>query len=109
MRLRATKSRSFPPLQCRGRIERSFSKDEILMYVTLYRLTKTIGSSMHVSTANGFIPLDQHDRRFEVTASAGSRSWTAMPDAIPRSVVQRARNHAAHRDTCGMLSKLLRR
>ena len=41
---------------CGGEVERRFTKDKILTNVTLYWLTGTIGSSMHMSTANARDP-----------------------------------------------------
>lgn len=51
---------------CGGDVEKSFTKDEILTNVTLYWLTRSIGSSMRMYRANAEIPLDQHARRVEV-------------------------------------------
>ncbi|WP_328761536.1 MULTISPECIES: epoxide hydrolase family protein [unclassified Streptomyces] len=51
---------------CDGDIERRFTKDEILTNVTLYWLTRTIGSSMRMYRANAAIPPAQHARRVEV-------------------------------------------
>ncbi|MGW2485539.1 epoxide hydrolase family protein [Streptomyces sp. NPDC001571] len=51
---------------CEGDIERSFTKDEILTNITLYWLTETIGSSMHMYSANAAIPPTQLTRRVEV-------------------------------------------
>lgn len=51
---------------CDGDIERSFTKDEILVNVTIYWLTATIGSSMRMYRANAAIPPAQHARRVEV-------------------------------------------
>ena len=51
---------------CDGEIERRFSKDEILTNVTIYWLTRTIGSSMRMYRANSRIPPAQLARRVEV-------------------------------------------
>ncbi|MFJ2397948.1 epoxide hydrolase family protein [Streptomyces sp. NPDC087843] len=51
---------------CDGDIERSFTKDEILTNVTLYWLTRTIGSSMRMYHANSAVPPQQLARRVEV-------------------------------------------
>jgi pimeloyl-ACP methyl ester carboxylesterase len=51
---------------CRGELERSFTRDEICTLLTRYWLTGTIGSSMRMYAANAAIPLDQHARRVEV-------------------------------------------
>jgi len=51
---------------CRGDVESSFTKDEILTNVTIYWLTATIGSSMRMYRANAAIPPAQLARRVEV-------------------------------------------
>ncbi|RZQ65961.1 epoxide hydrolase family protein [Amycolatopsis suaedae] len=51
---------------CDGDIERSYTKDQILTNVTLYWLTRTIGSSMRTYRANAAIPMAQRTRRVEV-------------------------------------------
>ena len=51
---------------CGGDIEQRFTKDEILTNVTIYWLTRTIGSSMRMYQANATIPQEQHARRVEV-------------------------------------------
>jgi pimeloyl-ACP methyl ester carboxylesterase len=51
---------------CDGHVERSFTKDEILVNITLYWLTGTIGPSMRMYRANSAIPPEQHARRVEV-------------------------------------------
>ncbi len=51
---------------CGGEVERSFTRDEILTNITVYWLTRTIGSSMRMYAANGAIPSSQHARRVEV-------------------------------------------
>ena len=51
---------------CGGDVETRFTKDEILTNVTIYWLTRTIGSSMRMYAANAAIPLAQLARRVEV-------------------------------------------
>lgn len=51
---------------CRGDVESTYTRDEILTLVTLYWLTGTIGSSMRMYVANAAIPPEQHARRVEV-------------------------------------------
>ncbi|THG33520.1 epoxide hydrolase family protein [Naasia lichenicola] len=51
---------------CHGDIESRYSKDEILTNVTIYWLTRTIGSSMRMYNANAQIPVEQLLRRVEV-------------------------------------------
>ncbi len=51
---------------CGGDVERSFTKDELLTNITLYWLTRTIGSSMRMYRANADIPLTQKQRRVDV-------------------------------------------
>ncbi|GAA1826444.1 epoxide hydrolase [Pseudonocardia ailaonensis] len=51
---------------CGGDVERSYTRDEILTGITVYWLTRTIGSSMRMYRANAAIPPAQHARRVEV-------------------------------------------
>lgn len=51
---------------CGGDVEQAFTRDEILTNVTLYWLTRTIGSSMRMYRANAAIPAAQLTRRVEV-------------------------------------------
>jgi pimeloyl-ACP methyl ester carboxylesterase len=51
---------------CSGEIERAFTKDEILTNITVYWLTRTIGSSMRMYRANSAIAPAQLARRVEV-------------------------------------------
>jgi pimeloyl-ACP methyl ester carboxylesterase len=51
---------------CDGDVERRFTKDEILTNVTLYWLTRTIGSSMRMYHADATVSSEQHARRVEV-------------------------------------------
>lgn len=73
-----------------GDIERSFTKDEILTNVTLYRLTRTIGSSMRVYHANAAIPPEQLARRVEVPSGFSLfRGGIVRP---PRAWLERTAN-----------------
>ncbi|MCE0765967.1 epoxide hydrolase [Pseudonocardia kujensis] len=51
---------------CEGDVYRSYTRDEILTNITLYWLTRTIGSSIRMYRANAAIPHAQHTRRVEV-------------------------------------------
>jgi pimeloyl-ACP methyl ester carboxylesterase len=75
---------------CGGDVERSFSKDEILTNVTLYWLTRTIGSSMRMYRANSQIPATQLARRVEVPSG-----FALFPGDIvrpPRAWLERTAN-----------------
>jgi pimeloyl-ACP methyl ester carboxylesterase len=75
---------------CGGDIERSFTKDEILTNVTLYWLTRTIGSSMRMYHANAAIPPAQHARRVEVPS--GFSLFPADIAHPPRAWLDRTAN-----------------
>ena len=75
---------------CRGDVESSFTKDEILTNVTIYWLTATIGSSMRMYRANGAIPPAQLARRVEVPSG-----FALFPGDIvrpPRAWLERTAN-----------------
>jgi pimeloyl-ACP methyl ester carboxylesterase len=75
---------------CDGDVERSFTKDEILTNVTIYWLTRTIGSSMRMYRANAAIPPAQHARRVEVPSG-----FALFPGDVvrpPRAWLQRTTN-----------------
>jgi pimeloyl-ACP methyl ester carboxylesterase len=75
---------------CGGDVERSFTRDEMLTNVTIYWLTRTIGSSMRMYAANGAIPLSQHARRVEVPSG-----FSLFPGDIvhpPRAWLDRVAN-----------------
>jgi pimeloyl-ACP methyl ester carboxylesterase len=75
---------------CRGDVERSFTKDEILTNVTIYWLTATIGSSMRMYRANAAIPPAQLARRVEVPSG-----FALFPGDIvrpPRAWLERTAN-----------------
>jgi pimeloyl-ACP methyl ester carboxylesterase len=75
---------------CGGDIERSFTKDEILTNVTIYWLTRTIGSSMRMYHANGAIPREQLGRRVEVPSG-----FSLFPGDLllpPRAWLERTAN-----------------
>ncbi|MFJ7966566.1 epoxide hydrolase family protein [Streptomyces sp. NPDC096324] len=75
---------------CDGDVERSFTKDEILTNVTLYWLTKTIGSSMRMYSANAAIPPAQLARRVEVPS--GFALFPADLVRPPRAWLERTTN-----------------
>ena len=62
-----------------GRLERSFTRDEVLTNITIYWLTGTIGSSMRMYAANGGIPPAQHARRGQ-----GPSGFSLFPGDIAR-------------------------
>jgi pimeloyl-ACP methyl ester carboxylesterase len=75
---------------CGGDVEQSFSKDEILTNVTLYWLTRSIGSSMRMYRANSQIPAAQLARRVEVPSG-----FALFPGDIvrpPRAWLERTAN-----------------
>jgi len=75
---------------CRGDVESSFTKDEILTNVTIYWLTATIGSSMRMYRANGAIPPAQLAGRVEVPSG-----FALFPGDIvrpPRAWLERTAN-----------------
>lgn len=75
---------------CGGDVERSYTKDEILSNVTLYWLTRTIGSSMRMYHANAAIPAEQLVRRVEVPSG-----FSVFPRDIldpPRVLLERNTN-----------------
>jgi pimeloyl-ACP methyl ester carboxylesterase len=75
---------------CRGDVESSFTKDEILTNVTIYWLTATIGSSMRMYRANAAIPPAQLARRVEVPSG-----FALFPGDIvrpPRAWLERTAN-----------------
>jgi len=75
---------------CRGAVESSFTKDEILTNVTIYWLTATIGSSMRMYRANAAIPPAQLARRVEVPSG-----FALFPGDIvrpPRAWLERTAN-----------------
>src|SRR6185312_10865157 len=75
---------------CRGAVESSFTKDEILTNVTIYWLTATIGSSMRMYRANAAIPPAQLARRVEVPSGfAIFRGDVVRP---PRAWLERTAN-----------------
>ncbi|CAH0246389.1 multidrug MFS transporter [Rhodococcus sp. 05-2255-1e] len=74
-----------------GDIERNFTKDEILMNVTLYWLTETIGSSMRMYNANASIPSEQHARRVEVPSGFSFFSGDLFTNP-PRAWLDRVAN-----------------
>ncbi len=75
---------------CGGDVEQSFTKDEILTNVTLYWLTRTIGSSMRMYHANGAIPRAQHGRRVE--APSGFSLFPGDLLLPPRAWLERTAN-----------------
>jgi pimeloyl-ACP methyl ester carboxylesterase len=75
---------------CGGQVERSYTKDEILTNVTLYWLTKTIGSSMRMYNANSAIPPEQHARRVQVPS--GFSLFPADISRPPRAWLDRVAN-----------------
>jgi pimeloyl-ACP methyl ester carboxylesterase len=75
---------------CRGDVERSFTRDEILTNVTIYWLTGSIGSSMRMYHANAAIPPAQLARRVEVPSG-----FSLFPGDIgrpPRAWLERTAN-----------------
>jgi hypothetical protein len=64
---------------CGGDVARSFTKDETFTNVTLYWLTRTIGSSMRLHHANAAIPPAQLARRVEVPSG-----FSLFPGGIVR-------------------------
>lgn len=75
---------------CRGDIEQSFTKDEILTNITLYWLTATIGPSMRMYHANAAIPPAQRARQVEVPAG-----FSVFPGDIlrpPKDWLERTEN-----------------
>jgi pimeloyl-ACP methyl ester carboxylesterase len=77
---------------CGGDIERRFTKDEILTNITIYWLTRTIGSSMLMYRANAAIPPVQLARRVEVPSG-----FSLFPGDIvrpPRAWLERTANVA---------------
>lgn len=73
-----------------GDIERAYTRDEILTNVTLYWLTRTIGSAMRMYHANSAIPPAQHLRRVEVPSG-----FALFPGDIlhpPRAWLERTAN-----------------
>jgi pimeloyl-ACP methyl ester carboxylesterase len=73
-----------------GDIERSFTRDEILTNVTIYWLTKTIGSSMRMYRANAAIPPAQLARRVQVPS--GFSLFPADIVRPPRAWLERTAN-----------------
>lgn len=75
---------------CDGDVERSFSRDEMLTLITLYWLTRTVGSSMRMYRANAAIPRAQHARRVEVPSGFSLfRGDIVLP---PQAWLERAAN-----------------
>jgi pimeloyl-ACP methyl ester carboxylesterase len=77
---------------CGGDIEQAFTRDEILTNITIYWLTRTIGSSMRMYNANARIPLEQLARRVEVPSG-----FSLFPGDIthpPRAWLERTANVA---------------
>jgi pimeloyl-ACP methyl ester carboxylesterase len=75
---------------CDGDLERCFTKDESLTNVTLYWLTRTIGSSMRMYRANAEIPPAQFARRVEVPS--GFALFPADILRPPRAWLERTAN-----------------
>jgi pimeloyl-ACP methyl ester carboxylesterase len=75
---------------CNGDVERSFTRDEILTIVTQFWLTRTIGSSMRMYSANAAIPPVELARRVEVPSG-----FSLFPGDIvrpPRAWLERTAN-----------------
>ena len=75
---------------CRGNVEQSYTKDEILTNITIYWLTNTIGSSMRMYRANAAVPPAQLMRRVEVPSG-----FALFPGDIvrpPREWLERTTN-----------------
>ena len=75
-----------------GDVEQSFTKDEILTNVTIFWLTKTIGSSMRMYAANAAIPPAQLARRVEVPS--GFSLFAGDVVTPPRAWLSRTANVA---------------
>lgn len=75
---------------CDGDVERCFTKDEMLTNLTIYWLTRSIGSSMRMYAANGAIPMTQHARRVEVPS--GFSLYPADLVHPPRAWLDRVAN-----------------
>jgi pimeloyl-ACP methyl ester carboxylesterase len=75
---------------CGGDVEKRFTKDEILTNVTIYWLTRTIGSSMRMYRANSAIPVEQQSRR--VATPSGFAVFPADILPAPRAWMERTAN-----------------
>ncbi|MFD6165878.1 epoxide hydrolase family protein [Oerskovia sp. NPDC060287] len=75
---------------CGGDVERAFTKDEILTDVTIYWLTRSIGSSVRMYAANAAIPPAQLARRVEVPS--GFSIFAGDVVRPPRAWLERTTN-----------------